>query len=498
MCPKGRRPLAGREKSAEVVVVGQEPGEGPNVGKSETISALEAAMSQKPGHTGRASGYSGEAAKAGARVEAATAGRGNERSGTPEEQRGLMELAVERQNCLAALKRVKANKGSPGIDGMTVGELPAYLKANWLGIREDLLAGRCQPQPVKRVAIPKPGGGERELGIPTVLDRFIQQLLLQVLQPCFDPTFSEASYGFRPGRRAHDAVRRAQVCVQEGRRIVVDVDLEKFFDRVNHDVLMGRLADRIADTRVLGLIRRYLNAGLLADGVVIERHDGTPQGGPLSPLLANVLLDEVDKELEKRGHAFVRYADDLNVYVRSRAAGERVMAALRRMLAGLRLHINETKSAVAPATQRQFLGFSFWVAKGRIVKRRIAPKAMSRMKDRVRQITTRSGGRSLACVCEELRVYLAGWKGYFRIAETPRVLADTDQWMRHRLRALQLKHWKRGRTIYRELVARGMLVGSAAQVAANGRRWWHNSAMAIHIALPNALFDKLGVPRLAR
>ena len=408
-----------------------------------------------------------------------------------------MELAVERQNCLAALKRVKANKGSPGIDGMTVGELPAYLKASWLGIREDLLAGRYQPQPVRRVAIPKPGGGERELGIPTVLDRFIQQLLLQVLQPRFDPTFSDASYGFRPGRRAHDAVRRAQGYVSGGRRFVVDVDLEKFFDRVNHDVLMGRLATKIADKRMLGLIRRYLTAGLLADGVVIERHEGTPQGGPLSPLLANVLLDEVDKELEKRGHAFVRYADDLNVYVRSRAAGERVMAALRRLFAGLRLRVNEAKSAVARATERQFLGFSFWVAKGRVVKRRIAAKAMSRMKDRVRQITSRSGGRSLARVCEELGTYLAGWKGYFRIAETPRVLADTDKWVRHRLRALQLKHWKRGRTIYRELVARGMSADAAARVAANGRRWWRNSAMAIHIALPNALFDKLGVPRLA-
>lgn len=454
-------------------------------------------MPQKPGQLGRASRGCGEAARAGARVEALTAERGTERSGAQEEQQSLMELAVERRNCLAALKRVKANKGSPGIDGMTVEELPAHLKANWLHIRENLLAGRYQPQPVRRVAIPKPGGGERELGIPTVLDRFIQQLLLQVLQPRFDPTFSDASYGFRPGRRAHDAVRRAQGYVQEGRRFVVDVDLEKFFDRVNHDVLMGRLERRIADKRMLGLIRHYLSAGMLAGGITSERHEGTPQGGPLSPLLANVLLDEIDKELERRGHAFVRYADDLNVYVRSKAAGERVMAALRRLFANLRLRVNEAKSAVARATQRQFLGFSFWVAKGRVVKRRIAAKAMSRMKDRVRQITTRSGGRSLARVCEELGTYLAGWKGYFRIAETPGVLRDTDQWIRHRLRALQLKHWKPGRTIYRELIARGMSPLAAARVAANGRRWWHNSAMAIHIAMPNALFDKLGVPRLA-
>jgi group II intron reverse transcriptase/maturase len=407
-----------------------------------------------------------------------------------------MELVVERQNCLAALKRVKENKGSPGIDGMTVGELPAYLKANWVSIRGDLLAGRYQPQPVRRVAIPKPGGGERELGIPTVLDRFIQQALLQVLQPRFDPTFSEASYGFRPGRRAHDAVRRAQGFVQDGRRYVVDLDLEKFFDRVNHDVLMGRLAKRVADTRVLGLIRRYLDAGIMANGVVVERHEGTPQGGPLSPLLANVLLDEVDKELEKRGHAFVRYADDLNVYVRSKATGDRVRATLRHLLAKLRLRVNEAKSAVALVTQRQFLGFSFWFAKGGIVKRRVAPKAMSRMKERVREITRRSGGRSLADVCGILRAYLVGWKNYFQIANTPKALAAIDQWMRHRLRALQLKHWKRGRTIYRELYARGMSSRVAAQVAANARRWWHNSAMAIHIALPNALFDKLGVPRL--
>jgi RNA-directed DNA polymerase len=286
-------------------------------------------MPQKPGRPGRAVSGSGEAANPDARVEAPTAGRGHARPGTG----GLMELAVDRQNCLAALKRVKANKGSPGIDGMTVEELPAYLRLHWPRLREELLAGRYRPQPVRRVAIPKPGGGERELGIPTVLDRFIQQILLQVLQPRFDPTFSEASYGFRPGRRAHDAVRRAQGYVQAGRRFVVDVDLEKFFDRVNHDVLMGRLEKRIADGRMLGLIRRYLDAGVLANGVVIERHEGTPQGGPLSPLLANALLDEVDKELERRGHAFVRYADDLNVYVRSQAAGERVMAALRRLFA---------------------------------------------------------------------------------------------------------------------------------------------------------------------
>lgn len=451
-------------------------------------------MPQKPKLVGPGSGRSGEAVKVGTGVEAPTARRGTERSGTG----GLMELVVERRNCLAALRRVRSNKGSPGIDGMTVGELPAYLKADWPRIREELLAGRYQPQSVKRVAIPKPGGGERELGIPTVLDRFIQQALLQVLQPRFDPTFSDASYGFRPGRRAHDAVRRAQGHVSEGRRFVVDLDLEKFFDRVNHDVLMGRLDKRIADRRVLGLVRRYLEAGILADGVVMDRQEGTPQGGPLSPLLANLLLDEVDKELERRGHAFVRYADDLNVYVRSRAAGERVLAALRRLLAGLRLRVNEAKSAVAPATQRQFLGFSFWAAKDGVVKRRIAPRALDRLKARVRELTRRNGGRSMANVARDLGRYLLGWRAYYRFTEMPSALADLDRWIRHRLRALQLKQWKRGTTVFRELTARGVQRGPAAKVAKHTRRWWRTSgSREFNLALPNTVFDKLGVPRLA-
>ena len=292
------------------------------------------------------------------RVETPTAGRDSERSGTAEGRQGLMEMAVERRNCLAALRRVKDNKGSPGIDGMTVGELPAYLKANWLRIREDLLAGRYQPQPVRRVAIPKPGGGERELGIPTVLDRFIQQALLQVLQPRFDPTFSQASFGFRPGRRAHDAVRRAQGFVQEGRRIVVDVDLEKFFDRVNHDVLMARVARKVGDGRVLGVIRRFLEAGLMRDGVTQPRREGTPQGGPLSPLLSNIMLSDLDRELERRGHAFARYADDCNVYLGSQAAAEHAFETTRRYLQSeLKLQVNLDKSAVARASSRDFLGY---------------------------------------------------------------------------------------------------------------------------------------------
>jgi RNA-directed DNA polymerase len=427
------------------------------------------------------------------RVEAPLTGSGNECPGSSE----LMEWVCARPNLQAALKRVRQNAGSCGMDGMTVEELPDHLRRYWPRLREELLAGRYQPQPVRRVTIPKPGGGERELGIPTVLDRFIQQALLQVLQPLFDPTFSDASYGFRPGRSAHDAVRRAQTYVQGGRSFVVDIDLEKFFDRVNHDMLMGRLAKRIADRRVLRLIRRYLNAGVLANGVVIEREEGTPQGGPLSPLLANVLLDEVDKELERRGHAFVRYADDLNVYVRTQRAGERVMASLRKQFGKLKLRVNEAKSKVRRATTSKFLGFSFWVAKGRTIRRRVAPQAIERMKERVRVLTRRSAGRSLAQMCKPLGTYLKGWKAYFRLADTPGAFADIDGWVRHRLRAVQLKHWKRGEVIYRELLARGVPPEAARRVAANSRRWWHNSAMALNMALPNDLFKRLGIPKLA-
>jgi group II intron reverse transcriptase/maturase len=337
----------------------------------------------------------------------------------------------------------------------------------------------------------------RKLGIPTVLDRFIQQALLQVLQPMLDPGFSQHSHGFRPGHRAHDAVVEAQRYIQDGRKWVVDVDLEQFFDRVNHDVLMGRLAKRIGDRRVLGLIRRYLEAGVLVNGLATERHEGTPQGGPLSPLLANVLLDEVDKELEKRGHTFVRYADDCNVYVRSRRAGERVIGLLRRLYAKLRLRVNEAKSAVDLATRRKILGYSFWVARGSIVRRRVASKALVTMKQNVRFITRRAGGRSIEQVCGKLRSYLLGWKEYFRLADTPRIFAHLDEWIRHRLRAVHLTHWKRGTTIYRELRARGLSQNGAAQVAANGRRWWKNSGMLINVAFPIRYFDQLGVPRLA-
>jgi group II intron reverse transcriptase/maturase len=408
-----------------------------------------------------------------------------------------MEQVVERGNVTAALKRVRQNKGSPGVDGMTVDELPTYLAENWEAFRAHLLDGTYQPKPVREVEIPKSGGGVRKLGIPSVLDRVIQQSLLQVLQPMVDPTFSEHSHGFRPGRNAHHAVREAQRYIQEGKRVVVDVDLEKFFDRVNHDVLMGRLEKRIGDKRMLGLIRRYLEAGIMANGVVMERYEGTPQGGPLSPLLANVLLDEVDKELEKRGLSFVRYADDCNVYVRSWQAGKRVMEALKGLCARLRLRINASKSAVARPQDRQFLGYGFWYAKGGEVKRRVAPKALDAMKQRVRGITARNGGRRTELVCTELRNYLMGWKEYFRLAETPRIFRDLDEWIRHRLRMVQLKQWKRGTTIYRAMKRLGANEDTARQVAANSRRWWKNSAKLLNTALPTSYYDRMGVPRLA-
>ena len=408
-----------------------------------------------------------------------------------------MERMVEGGNAKAALKRVRQNKGSPGVDGMTVDELPQHLAENWEQIRAQLLEGTYQPKPVRKVEIPKSGGGVRQLGIPTALDRFLQQSILQVLQPMFDPTFSQHSHGFRPGRRAHDAVREAQRYIQEGKRVVVDVDLEKFFDRVNHDVLMGRLAKRISDKRMLGIIRRYLEAGIMANGVVMERYEGTPQGGPLSPLLANVLLDEVDKELEKRGLSFVRYADDLNVYVGSKRAGEDAMQTLRSLYARLRLRINEAKSAVARPQDRKFLGYSFWYAKGGEVRRRVAPKALEAMTDRVREITSRNGGRALTAVIAELRGYLTGWKAYFRLAETKRIFSNLDKWIRHRLRMVQLKQWKRGKTIYRELKRLGANGDAARQVAANSRRWWRNSGMLLNTALPASYYDKHGLPRLA-
>jgi len=383
------------------------------------------------------------------------------------------------------------------VDGLDIEQTAQELRTRWPGIRQALLAGTYRPAPVRRVMIPKPDGSQRELGIPTVQDRLIQQALLQVLQPLIDPSFSDHSHGFRPGRRAHDAVKAARAYVQSGKRVVVDVDLSKFFDRVNHDILMERLQRRIQDAAVIGLIRAYLNAGIMDGGVIIERQQGTPQGGPLSPLLANVLLDEVDKALEARGYGFARYADDCNVYVGSIKAGQRVMALLRRLYAGLKLQINEAKSAIASAFGRKFLGYALWVAKGREVKCAVDRKALADFKARIRQLTRRSGGRSMEQVVGRLRPYLLGWKAYFGLAQTPKVWRELDEWLRHRLRAIQLRHWKRPATMYRELKALGAGEAAARRVAANGRCWWRNSDRLLKTVLTIAYFDRLGVPRLS-
>jgi len=455
--------------------------------------SLGSAEHQTLGQPGRKAGGRGEAKPDALRDEARPARQGIEGSGRD----SLLTQALASANMVKAWKRVKANRGSAGVDGRTIAETAAYLRTHWPRIRESLLNGSYRPEPVRRVQIPKPDGGMRELGIPTVTDRLIQQALLQVLQPKIDPTFSEHSYGFRPGRRAHDAVLAARRYVQDGYRVVVDVDLEKFFDRVNHDILMERLSRRIDDKAVLRLIRRYLVAGIMDGGVVMPRYEGTPQGGPLSPLLANVLLDEVDRALETRGHRFVRYADDCNVYVRSRQAGERVLDGLRRLYDRLHLKVNETKTAVAPATGRKFLGYELWCSAGVRIKCAVARKALDTYKQRIRQLTRRSGGRSLSEVVERLRTYMPGWKGYFQLAQTPQVFRELDEWLRHRLRALQLKHWRRGTTMYRELLALGASTMDAQRIAANSRRWWRNSCFALNRVMPIAYFDRLGVPRLS-
>lgn len=409
----------------------------------------------------------------------------------------LLVAALARENLQQALKRVRANRGAAGVDGLDIDQTSRHLVTAWPVIRKQLLSGTYRPSPVRRVTIPKPDGGQRELGIPTVTDRLIQQALLQVLQPLIDPTFSEHSYGFRPGRRAHDAVLAAQSFVQSGRRVVVDVDLEKFFDRVNHDILIDRLRKRVADAGVIRLIRAYLKAGIMDAGVVMDRHEGTPQGGPLSPLLANVLLDEVDRELERRGHSFVRYADDANVYVRSRRAGERLMVLLRRLYGRLKLQINEAKSAVAPVFDRKFLGYAFWQTWEGEVKCGVAAKPMAAFKRRVRELTRRNSGRSMQDIVDRLRPYLLGWKAYFRLSQTPMVWRALDKWIRHRLRAVQLKHWKRGTTIYRKLRALGASHELARQAASNNGRWWRNSGRSLNRVLTQAWFMQLGLPRLS-
>jgi RNA-directed DNA polymerase len=407
-----------------------------------------------------------------------------------------MEEVCERANVEKAVKRVQRNGGSPGIDRMTVEELPGYLREHWPGIRDQLLSGTYRPQPVKRVEIPKRVGGVRQLGIPTVVDRFIQQLVLQVLQPHWDRTFSEHSYGFRPGRSAHQAVAKAQAVIAQGYRWVVDIDLEQFFDRVNHDMLMGRVAKRVRDKRVLLLIRTFLNAGVLENGLVRPVDEGTPQGGPLSPLLSNLVLDDLDKELERRGHRYVRYADDSNIYVRSERAGQRVMESISRFITKkLKLRINKAKSAVARVEARTFLGFS--VTGGQKPRRRIAPQALVRFKARVRKLTRRTRGVGLEQMVQQVSRYLIGWRGYFAYCETPTVLERLDSWIRRRVRCVVWKQWKTGRRRFAELRKRGVGLHLAACSAGSAHGPWRLShSRALTVALPNAYFEALGLPKL--
>jgi RNA-directed DNA polymerase len=394
-----------------------------------------------------------------------------------------------------ALKRVERNKGAAGVDNMTVAQLRPYLREHWLRIKEELLAGGYQPQPVLKVEIPKPGGkGMRMLGIPTVVDRLIQQAIHQVLSPLFEASFSESSYGFRPNRSAQQAVLKAREYVREGRRWVVDIDLEKFFDRVNHDVLMSRLARRIKDKRVLHLIRKYLQAGMMSNGLTAARREGTPQGGPLSPLLSNILLDELDKELERRGHKFCRYADDCNIYVRSRSAGERVMKSLTRFLERLlRLRVNAEKSAVARPWERKFLGYSLtWHRQSRL---KVAASSVQRLKEKLREIFRRGRGRNLGKLIEaELTPLLRGWMNYFRLAEVKGIFEELDGWIRRKLRGVIWRQWKRTLARAKGLMKRGLGEVQAWKSATNGRGpWWNAGASHMHAAFPKSYFDRCGL-----
>ena len=415
---------------------------------------------------------------------------------SPAKEEQLMEEVCGRENCQQALRRVKANKGSPGIDGMKVSELAGYLKQHWPTIREQLWSGTYRPQPVRRVEIAKPDGGMRKLGIPTVLDRFIQQAVMQVLQRRWDPTFSEHSHGFRPQRSAHQAVAKAQQYIAEGNRWVIDLDLEKFFDRVNHDKLMAAMARRVNDKRMLKLIRAFLESGVMENGLVSPVEEGTPQGGPLSPLLSNLVLDELDRELERRQHRFVRYADDCNIYVASERAGKRVMQSVTSFIQRrLKLKVNETKSAVARPQERKFLGFSF--TGGAEVKRRVAPQALLRCKQRVRELTRRTRGISLQQMTKELASYLRGWKSYFGFCQTPSVLRGLDQWIRRRMRSLIWKQWTRSPVRFARLRQRNIGPDLAAQTAGSPHGPWRIAhSPALSLAFPIASFDALGLPRL--
>jgi RNA-directed DNA polymerase len=408
----------------------------------------------------------------------------------------LMEEVCERDNLKEALRRVQANKGAAGVDGMTVDALPDHLRQHWPAIRAHLLRGTYTPKPVRRVEIPKPDGGVRKLGIPTVLDRFIQQAVLQVLQRRWDRTFSPHSYGFRPGRSAHQAVAQAQQYIADGYDWVVDVDLEKFFDRVNHDKLMGRIAQRVDDRRLRRLIRAFLNAGVMENGLIGPSVDGTPQGGPLSPLLSNVVLDDLDRELERRGLRFVRYADDCNIYVRTERAGHRVMDRVTRFLTTrLKLTVNASKSAVARPQERTFLGFPFTT--GPTVARAVAPKAVRRFKTKVREITRRAKGVSMETTIAELAPYMRGWRNYFGFCETPEALVYLTRWVRLRLRAALWRQWRTPRRRRAALLALGVRPQLAEHTASSGLGPWYLArAKALSVGLSNRYFDSLGLPRL--
>lgn len=408
-----------------------------------------------------------------------------------------MEEVLRRENMLNAMHRVEANKGAPGVDGLTVESLRAELTRRWSAIREELLNDRYLPQPVRKVEIPKPGGkGMRMLGIPTVIDRLIQQALLQILQPHFDATFSDSSYGFRPGRSAHQAVERAREHIAAEHRWVVDMDLEKFFDRVNHDVLMARLARSIEDKRILRLIRRYLQAGMMEGGVVSPREEGTPQGGPLSPLLSNVLLDELDKELERRGHRFVRYADDCNIYVRSQVSGERVLTSVEAFLKKrLRLTVNREKSAVARPWKRKFLGYTVTV--NYKPKLKVAPESAKRMMDKLREVFRAGRGKSIGKTVEILKPKLLGWVAYFRKAEVKETFEKLDQWLRRKLRSILWRQWKRPKTREERLRQLGIDPKRAKTSASNGRgSWWNAKASHLNQAVPNSWLEKCGLVNL--
>jgi RNA-directed DNA polymerase len=406
---------------------------------------------------------------------------------------GVWERVFGRDNLLRALERVERNGGAPGSDGMTVVGLRPYLKRHWSEIRAALDAETYQPKPVLRREIPKPGGGVRLLGIPTVIDRFIQQALARVLVPLFEPVFSDSSYGFRPGRRAHDAVRKAQAYINEGYGWVVDIDLEKFFDRVNHDKLMARVARVVRDRRVLKLIRKYLESGVMVNGVKVEVREGTPQGGPLSPLLANIMLDDLDKELEKRGHRFVRYADDCNIYVRSKRAGERLLAGIGRFLERkLRLRVNAKKSGVDRPQKRRFLSFSFYWRQGRALIR-VADEARDRCRERLRRLTRRSRSGLVVEVIRAVNEYTTGWMECFRLAETDWAFRELDRWLRRRLRQMVWKRWKRGRTRYRKLVELGVLSELAALGAGGTSPWRMAATPVVNMALSNAYWEREGL-----